>query len=84
MKAGEIMALDPVDGIIATAATDVAAISAALAGHSAELITLYLGADIGEERAAAFSAAARAAIPGAEVELQQGGQPIERVLVSLE
>ena len=42
------------------------------------------GADIGEERAAAFSAAARAAIPGAEVELQQGGQPIERVLVSLE
>lgn len=84
VKAGEIMALDPVDGIIATAATDVAAISAALAGHSAELITLYLGADIGEERAAAFSAAARAAIPRAEVELQQGGQPIERVLVSLE
>ena len=84
VKAGEIMALDPVDGIIATAASDVAAISAALAGHSAELITLYLGADIDAERAAAFSAAARAAIPGAEVELQQGGQPIERVLVSLE
>jgi len=84
VKAGEIMALDPVDGIIATGSTDVEAIVAALEGQSAELITLYVGADVSEEQAAEFVTAVRGAIAGVEVDLQQGGQPIERVLVSLE
>ena len=84
VKAGEIMALDPVDGIIATGATDVESIVAALAGQSAELITLYVGADVSDEQAAEFVTAARGAIAGVEVDLQRGGQPIERVLVSLE
>ena len=84
VKAGEIMALDPVDGIIATGRTDVDAIGAALAGQSAELITLYVGADVTDDQAAEFVSAAHGAIAGADVDLQRGGQPIERVLVSLE
>jgi DAK2 domain fusion protein YloV len=84
VKAGQIMALDPVDGIIATGSTDVESIVAALAGQTAELITLYVGADVSEEQAAEFVGAVRGAIAGVEVDLQHGGQPIERVLVSLE
>jgi DAK2 domain fusion protein YloV len=84
VKAGQIMALDPVDGIIATGSTDVESIVAALAGQSAELITLYVGADVSDEQAAEFVSAAQGAITGVEVDLQRGGQPIERVLVSLE
>ncbi len=84
VKAGQIMALDPVDGIIATGSSDVESIAAALAGQSAELITLYVGADVSDEQAAEFVSAARGAVAGAEVDLQRGGQPIERVLVSLE
>jgi DAK2 domain fusion protein YloV len=84
VKAGPIMALDPVDGIIATGSTDVESIVAALAGQTAELITLYVGADVSEEQAAEFVSAVRGAIAGVEVDLQRGGQPIERVLVSLE
>ena len=84
VQAGQIMALDPVDGIIATGDSDVAAITAALTGQSAELITLYVGADVTETQASEFVAAARGAIAGADVDLQRGGQPIERVLVSLE
>jgi len=84
VKAGQIMALDPVDGIIATGSTDVESIVAALAGRSAELITLYVGADVSDEQAAEFVSAAQGAITGVEVDLQRGGQPIERVLVSLE
>ena len=84
VKAGQIMALDPVDGIIATGSTDVESIVAALAGQTAELITLYVGADVSEAQAAEFATAVRGAIAGVEVDLQHGGQPIERVLVSLE
>jgi DAK2 domain fusion protein YloV len=84
VKAGQIMALDPVDGIIATGSSDVESIVAALSGQSAELITLYVGADVTDEQASEFVVAARGAIAGAEVDLQRGGQPIERVLVSLE
>ena len=84
VKAGQIMALDPVDGIIATGSSDVESIVAALAGQTAELITLYVGADVSEEQASEFVTAVRGAIAGVEVDLQRGGQPIERVLVSLE
>lgn len=84
VKVGEVMALDPVDGIIATGGSDVDAITAALAGQSAELVTLYVGSDVSDEEAAAFVNAVRSAIAGVEVDLQRGGQPIERVLVSLE
>ena len=84
VKAGQIMALDPVDGIIATGSSDVESIVAALAGQSADLVTLFVGADVSDEQASEFVTAVRGAIAGVEVDLQRGGQPIERVLVSLE
>lgn len=84
VKAGQIMALDPVDGIIATGSSDVESIVAALAGQSADLVTLFVGADVSDEQASEFVTAVRGAITGVEVDLQRGGQPIERVLVSLE
>jgi len=84
VKAGQIMALDPVDGIIATGSSDVESIVAALTGQSADLVTLFVGADVSDEQASEFVTAVRGAIAGVEVDLQRGGQPIERVLVSLE
>ena len=84
VKAGQIMALDPVDGIIATGSSDVESIVAALAGQSADLVTLFVGADVSDAQASEFVTAVRGAIAGVEVDLQRGGQPIERVLVSLE
>ena len=84
VKAGQIMALDPVDGIIATGSSDVESIVAALAGQSADLVTLFVGADVSDEQASEFVTAVRGVIAGVEVDLQRGGQPIERVLVSLE
>lgn len=41
-----MMALDPVDGIIATGGDDLEALTKALSGERAELLTLYLGADV--------------------------------------
>jgi hypothetical protein len=43
-----------------------------------------VGADVSDEQATEFVNAVRGAIAGVEVDLQRGGQPIERVLVSLE
>jgi len=78
------MALDPVDGIIATGGDDLAALTKALSGERAELLTLYLGADVDQAAGERMADAARSAISGVEVELARGEQPIERVLVSLE
>ena len=56
----------------------------ALQGEEAELITLYLGAEVDVAAGERLAEGARAAIPGVAVELARGDQPIERVLVSLE
>ena len=84
VRSGEVMALDPVDGIIATGGDDLEALAKALSGERAELLTLYLGADVDQAAGERMAAAARSAISGVEVELARGEQPIERVLVSLE
>lgn len=84
VRAGEVMALDPVDGIIATGGDDLEALSKALSGEQAELITLYLGADVDQAVGERMADTAKSAIRGVEVELARGEQPIERVLVSLE
>jgi DAK2 domain fusion protein YloV len=84
VRKDEVMALDPVDGIVATGGDDVEALTRALQGEEAELITLYLGADVDAAAGERMAEAARAAIAGVEVELARGEQPIERVLVSLE
>ncbi|MEY3655278.1 MAG: hypothetical protein RIS15_219 [Chloroflexota bacterium] len=84
VRKDEVMALDPVDGIVATGGDDIEALTQALEGEEAELITLYLGAGVDSAAGERMATAARRAIPGAEVELARGEQPIERVLVSLE
>ncbi|MFZ9698275.1 MAG: DAK2 domain-containing protein [Candidatus Limnocylindrus sp.] len=84
VRKDEVMALDPVDGIVATGGDDIEALTQALEGEEAELITLYLGAGVDSAAGERMAIAARRAIPGAEVELARGEQPIERVLVSLE
>lgn len=84
VKKDEVMALDPVDGIVATGGDDVEALSRALKGEEAELVTLYLGAGVDAAIGERMAEAARGAIAGVEVELARGEQPIERVLVSLE
>jgi len=84
VRSGEVMALDPVDGIIATGGDDLEALTKALSGERAELLTFYLGADVDQAAGERMAAAARSAISGVEVELARGEQPIERVLVSLE
>ena len=84
VRKDEVMALDPVDGIVATGGDDIEALAQALEGEEAELITLYLGAGVDSAAGERMAIAARRAIPGVEVELARGEQPIERVLVSLE
>jgi DAK2 domain fusion protein YloV len=84
VRKDEVMALDPIDGIIATGGDEVEALTRALQGEEAELITLYLGAEVDAAAGERLAEGARAAIPGVAVELARGDQPIERVLVSLE
>ncbi|MEI6270970.1 MAG: DAK2 domain-containing protein [Chloroflexota bacterium] len=84
VRLGEVMALDPIDGIIATGGDDLEVLTKALSGERAELLTLYLGAEVDQAAGERMAAAARSAISGVEVELARGEQPIERVLVSLE
>ena len=49
-----------------------------------ELITVYYGEDVKEEDAELLCADIRAAFPGCEVELQNGGQPVYYYIVSAE
>ena len=50
----------------------------------AELISLYYGEDVTEEAALALQERISSAYPDADVELQQGGQPIYYYIVSAE
>ncbi|MFZ9972617.1 MAG: hypothetical protein ACO3GA_06040, partial [Candidatus Limnocylindrus sp.] len=84
VRKDEVMALDPVDGIVATGGDDIEALTQALEGEEAELITLYLGAGVDSAAGERMATEARRAIPRVEVELARAEQPIERVLVSLE
>ncbi len=84
VRAGEVMALDPIDGIIATGTDEIEALTRALSGQHAELLTLYLGAGVDAAAGERMAAAARSAISGVKVDLARGEQPIELVLVSLE
>ena len=52
--------------------------------QEAELITVYFGEDVREEDAEVLCADIRKEFPGAEVELQNGGQPVYYYIVSAE
>ena len=58
-------------------------LQAARAGER-EIITLYRGASLSDEAAAAIATRVRAAYPGQEAELVDGGQPHYDLLVSVE
>lgn len=49
-----------------------------------ELISLYYGADVAEEKAQALKARLEEAYPDSDIELQYGGQPIYYYIVSIE
>lgn len=49
-----------------------------------ELISLYYGADVTEEKAQALKARIEEAYPNSDIELQYGGQPIYYYIVSIE
>ncbi|MFM9129072.1 MAG: hypothetical protein ACKOPF_04390, partial [Candidatus Limnocylindrus sp.] len=84
VRNGDVMALDPVDGIVATGQDEIEALTRALQGEKAELVTLYLGADVDGAAGERMVDAVRRAIDGVEVELGRGEQALERVLVSLD
>jgi DAK2 domain fusion protein YloV len=83
---GETIVIDPDEGIVAHGPDRVGAVVEAIATFpaEAELVTIYLGADAARVEAEAIAEAVRAARPGVEVELVEGGQPHYRYLIAAE
>jgi len=86
VKRGQAIALDPDDGLLATAKTPH---QAALSGVAAfrpgyELLTLYYGDGADLEAAETVAQALAAEHPGAEVEVVHGGQPHYQYLIAAE
>ncbi|MGZ6271711.1 MAG: DAK2 domain-containing protein [Candidatus Limnocylindrales bacterium] len=86
VKRGQAIALDPDDGLLASAKEPA---RAALAGVAAfepgfELLTLYYGDGIDLATAETLAQALVAAHPGSEVEVVHGGQPHYQFLIAAE
>lgn len=86
VRAGQVIALGPDDGILAAGDDRTAVILEAVAAlHPGfELVTLYYGADADADAADAVAGAVRAAHPGVDVEVVAGGQPFYDVLLAAE
>ena len=56
----------------------------AMADEDSELLSIYYGSDVEEEKANALVEAVQAAYPDFEVEAHAGGQPIYYYILSLE
>lgn len=56
----------------------------AMVDEETELVTIYYGCDVKPEEAEEVLARAQEACPNAEIELQEGGQPIYYYLISVE
>ena len=86
VKRGQTIALDPDDGLLAVAGDREKAVLAAMASlrPGFELVTLFYGdgADLAETEAMARNLGA--VLPGVEVEVRRGGQPLYRYLISAE
>ena len=86
VKRGQTIALHPDDGLLAVAGDREKAVLAAMASlHPGfELVTLFYGdgADLAETEAMARNLGA--VLPGVEVEVRRGGQPLYRYLISAE
>ena len=86
VRAGQWIALDPDDGLVAV---DDDPDEAVLAGIAAlqpgyELLTIYYGADADLASTEALARRMRAVAPAAEIEVVHGGQPHYRYLISAE
>ncbi len=57
---------------------------AAMMDEDAELISIYYGEDIGDDRAAQMQEAVETAYPDCDVEVHSGGQPIYYYVISVE
>ncbi len=86
VRAGETIALDPDEGLIASGSDPAAVILAAsrAIAASAELLTVHYGASVAVEEAIAVGAALEAALPGVAIEVSPGGQAHHSYLLAAE
>ena len=86
IKTGDYMGIDDV-GIQAVGqdiTEEVKDLIGAMADEDSELLSIYYGSDVEEEKANALVEAVQAAYPDFEVEAHAGGQPIYYYILSLE
>jgi fatty acid kinase len=86
VRAGQLMALGPDEGILAVAddETQAAILGLAEIRPGFELVTVYRGAGVAPDDAARLVEALRDAHAGVEVELVDGGQPLHSYLLAAE
>lgn len=86
VRAGQWMALDPDDGLVALAddPTELALRGVASLRPGFELVTVYYGEGADLAGTEALARRIREAVPAAEVEVVHGGQPHYRYLISAE
>jgi dihydroxyacetone kinase-like predicted kinase len=86
VKRGQVIALDPDDGLVAVDADAHRAVRAAVAAlrPGFELLTIYFGDGSSLADAEALAKVLRAESNGVEVEVVHGGQPFYRYLISAE
>jgi DAK2 domain fusion protein YloV len=86
VKSGEIIGL--LDDVLTISGTESAAVTldllAAMHAEKAELITLYAGAEVSSDEAAAIGARVQEHYPEAAVEIVDGGQPHYDYILSVE
>jgi DAK2 domain fusion protein YloV len=86
VRAGQWIALDPDDGLVAVDDDPVRAVLTAIAALKPgfELVTLYYGADGDLASTEDLARRIRGTVPQAEIEVVHGGQPHYRYLISAE
>ena len=86
IKTGDYMGID--DAGIQAVGQDITEVVkdliGAMADEDSELLSIYYGSDVEEEKANALVEAVQAAYPDFEVETHAGGQPIYYYILSLE
>ena len=70
---------DPNDPVVV-----LTAVAHALSGPADEIVTVLCGADVRPEERVRAEAALRELLPGLEMEIHDGGQPVHRYLISIE
>ena len=86
MKEGEYLALleDSLAASGPESADVIDTVAVALSGFSPEFITIFAGKDVGENDAALVARRINSAMPGAEITVIQGGQPVYHYIISAE